>query len=213
LVIFRKSISGATELALARFVARARRAAGMRGQVTVLVTSSRELHDLNRRFRGKDKATDVLSFPAAPIEGDDNEGDIAISADIATENATRFGHAPLIELKILALHGILHLAGYDHETDNGKMARKESRLRRELNLPDALIARTEGGTSEGRGFSRAVRPSGQKGASAPAGGRTTNRQESTRIAKRATRNAQRQAGNAKRKTGNGKRSAGARSRA
>lgn len=143
MVIFRKSIAGVSELSLARFITRARRAVGMQGRVTVLVTSSSELRDLNHRFRGKDKATDVLSFPAAPIEGDDNEGDIAISADIASENAERFGHRPVDELKILALHGILHLAGYDHETDNGKMARKEARLRRELHLPDALIERTE----------------------------------------------------------------------
>lgn len=147
MVIFRKTISGVSELSLTRFVNRARRAAGMRGQVTVLVTSSAEVRDLNRRFRRKNKATDVLSFPAAPIEGDDNEGDIAISADIASENAERFGHPTAAELKILTLHGILHLAGYDHETDNGKMARKEARLRRELHLPDALIERTENGTS------------------------------------------------------------------
>jgi probable rRNA maturation factor len=147
MVIFRKTISGVSELSLTRFVNRARRAAGMQGQVTVLVTSSAEVRDLNRRFRRKNKATDVLSFPAAPIEGDDNEGDIAISADIASENAERFGHPTAAELKVLTLHGILHLAGYDHETDNGKMARKEARLRRELHLPDALIERTENGTS------------------------------------------------------------------
>lgn len=172
----------------------------------MLVTSSRELHDLNRRFRGKDKATDVLSFPAAPIEGDDNEGDIAISADIATENATRFGHTPLIELKILALHGILHLAGYDHETDNGKMARKESRLRRELKLPDALIERTVSSDSPGRMSIRAVKTANKKKASAPEGGSTGITEGTTRVAQRATRNA-------KRKTGNGKRSVGTRSRA
>lgn len=209
MVIFRKSIPGVTELSLARFVARARRAAGMRGQVTVLVTSSRELRDLNCRFRGKDKATDVLSFPAAPLEGDDNEGDIAISADIATENATRFGHAPLIELKILALHGVLHLAGYDHETDNGQMARKESRLRRELNLPDALIERTVSSDSQGA----VATPARKKAALTPEGGRTKKRQEAARIAKRETRNPKRQTGNGKRATGNGKRSAGNRSRA
>jgi probable rRNA maturation factor len=109
MVIFRKTISGVSELSLTRFVNRARRAAGMQGQVTVLVTSSAEVRDLNRRFRRKNKATDVLSFPAAPIEGDDNEGDIAISADIACENAERFGHPTATELKVLTLHGILHL--------------------------------------------------------------------------------------------------------
>ena len=68
-------------------------------------------------------------------------GEIAISADIACQNALRYGHSPAQEIKVLALHGILHLAGYDHERDNGQMAREEARLRRALGLPSTLIER------------------------------------------------------------------------
>jgi probable rRNA maturation factor len=143
MVIFRKPVSGTSEQTLARFLARARRAAGVRGGVTVVVTGNRELRDLNRRFRGKDKPTDVLSFPVMGQDENDSEGDIAISADIAADNAVRLGHAASTELKILVLHGLLHLAGYDHESDNGQMARREARLRRELRLPLSLIERTQ----------------------------------------------------------------------
>ena len=141
MVIFRKSVPDLSEMALARFVVRARRAAGLQGSVTVLVTGSRELQALNSRFRGKDKPTDVLSF--APIPGLVNglAGDIAISAEIAAQNARHLGHSPAQEIKILALHGILHLAGYDHESDQGRMARKEVRLRKSLGLPSGLIER------------------------------------------------------------------------
>lgn len=144
MVIIRKAVAGATELSLSRFLNLARRAAGVTGQVNLLITSSRELRSLNRRFRRLDKATDVLSFPAAapPGEPDGLAGDIAISAEIACRNARALGHASLVELKILALHGVLHLAGCDHEKDNGEMARRERRLRRALRLPDGLIERT-----------------------------------------------------------------------
>jgi probable rRNA maturation factor len=102
------------------------------------------MRELNRRFRAKDKPTDVLSFPAADVPGCGIAGDIAISAQIASENARSLGHKAATELKILVLHGLLHLAGFNHETDNGKMARKERKLRRELKLPDGLIERTVG---------------------------------------------------------------------
>jgi probable rRNA maturation factor len=141
LVIFRKSIFGLSKLALTRFIARARRTAGLRGTANVLVTSNAEMKSLNRRFRGKDKPTDVLSFPAAPDANKDLAGDIAISAEIATQNARALGHDPGVEVKILTLHGILHLRGYDHERDHGQMARREQKLRRELNLPVGLIER------------------------------------------------------------------------
>ena len=137
-----------SERSLARFLARARRAARVPGQVSLVLTSSRELRGLNRRFRGKDAATDVLSFPpiveaAAPGKGAGSfAGDIVISAEIAKENARRLGHLPADEVRILALHGLLHLAGYDHEHDAGQMARKEARLRRALRLPASLIERT-----------------------------------------------------------------------
>lgn len=159
MVIIRKSVAGATEQSLSRFITRARRAAGVNGRVNVLITSSRELRSLNRRFRRLDKPTDVLSFLAAPLPlaavsendsplgTDESEGDIAISADIACRNARSLGHAPVLELKILVLHGLLHLAGYDHEHDAGKMARAERRLRRQLGLPDGLIERSASGTA------------------------------------------------------------------
>ncbi len=141
LVILQKRVVGLTELALDRFVARARRAAGLRAAVNVLVTSNAELRELNRRFRGKDQPTDVLSFPALPGLKPRYAGDIAISAEIAAHNARTLGHTAAEEIKILALHGILHLRGYDHERDRGKMARREEKLRRELRLPIALIER------------------------------------------------------------------------
>jgi probable rRNA maturation factor len=114
----------------------------------VLVTGNRAMRALNRRFRGKDQVTDVLSFPAAPEAESEMAGDIAISAEMAAANAARLGHSPATELKILMLHGLLHLAGYDHEHDQGTMARKETRLRRELRLPDGLIQRSSARASK-----------------------------------------------------------------
>jgi probable rRNA maturation factor len=153
-VILQKKIAGLSESALARFVTRARRGAGLHGAVNVLVTTSTAVRALNRRFRGKDKATDVLSFPAESppkehIKRATLAGDVAISADIAAQNAARLGHTPAVEIKILTLHGILHLAGFDHERDNGEMARKEARLRATLRLPSALIERTQASSRAG----------------------------------------------------------------
>jgi probable rRNA maturation factor len=139
-VIARKRLNGVSEQALARFAGRARKAAGLDRAVAVLLTGNDEMRRLNRQFRRKNKPTDVLSFPASRVNG--NAGDIAISLDIASDNAARFGHPLATELKILMLHGMLHLAGYDHETDKGEMARREHQLRAELKLPDSLIART-----------------------------------------------------------------------
>jgi probable rRNA maturation factor len=140
-VILRKPVVGLSDTALAKFVARASRALELRGTVHVLVTGSAELRSLNRRFRAKDQPTDVLSFPPAPGFGDRTAGDIAISADIAKQNARKLGHSAAEEIKILALHGVLHLAGYDHESDSGAMAIKEADLRRSLGLPLGLIER------------------------------------------------------------------------
>jgi probable rRNA maturation factor len=141
LVIFQKHVPGLTELALQRFIALSRRAAGLRGGVNVLVTSNAEMQVLNRRFRGKNAATDVLSFPAGFGAPNGFAGDIAISASIASQNARSLGHTPAEEIKILALHGILHLRGYDHERDQGRMARREKQLRAKLHLPLGLIER------------------------------------------------------------------------
>jgi probable rRNA maturation factor len=141
-VIFQKRVADLTELALNRFVARARRAAGLRGLVNVLLTSSAEMKSLNRRFRGKDKPTDVLSFPAEPAAQKRFAGEIAISAEMAAQNAWTLRHSPAEEVKILVLHGVLHLRGYDHECDNGQMAKREEQLRAQLHLPLGLIERT-----------------------------------------------------------------------
>lgn len=140
MVILRKRVAGLSEPALSRFITRASKAVHLRGALNVLVTSSQELRALNRRFRKKDKTTDVLSFP--PMFDEGFAGDIAISADIAARNAKQLGHAAADEVKILVLHGVLHLAGYDHESDGGKMARVERRLRKTLALPLGLIERT-----------------------------------------------------------------------
>jgi probable rRNA maturation factor len=145
LVIYQKKIAGLTSATLERFVLRAKRAIGLPGTINVLVTSSRELQSLNRRFRGKDKPTDVLSFPPSPERHSARQaaGELAVSYDIAKSNARRLGHSLAAEIKILVLHGILHLAGFDHEQDNGEMAREEIRLRRKLKLQVGLIERTE----------------------------------------------------------------------
>lgn len=137
---------------LDRFVSQARKAVGLPGRVNVLVTTSAAIRSLNRDFRNQDKATDVLSFPITSESLTSKlAGEIAISADIARQNAVRFGHSPAQEVKILALHGLLHLAGFDHERDNGEMARKEENLRRGLRLPVALIERV--GAAGGRSSS------------------------------------------------------------
>jgi probable rRNA maturation factor len=164
LVILHRRVAALSSAALERFVLRARRAAGLRGTADVLVTSSVAMRSLNRQFRGKNKATDVLSFPAdfAFKNGQKttHAGEIAVSAEIAAQNAARLGHSTAQEVKILALHGILHLAGFDHERDNGEMARKEMKLRQALRLPIGLLQRNEADqpepetTGRGRGATR-----------------------------------------------------------
>ena len=93
---------------------------------------------LNRQFRGKDAVTDVLSFPA---ESRGFMGDIVIAAGVSKRQARDAGHSAQTELRVLALHGLLHLLGYDHEADDGRMARAEARLRRKAGLPEGLIER------------------------------------------------------------------------
>ena len=135
-------MAGLSDTGLAKFVARASRAIKLKGTVNVLVTGSSELRSLNRRFRDKDQPTDVLSFPPGPCFLNGLAGDIAISRDIAKENARRLGHSAAQEIKVLALHGLLHLVGYDHECDQGVMAGKEQQLRQSLGLPLGLIERS-----------------------------------------------------------------------
>jgi len=158
LIILQKRVADLTELALDRFVARVRRAAALKGTADVLVTSSAEMKSLNRRFRGKDKATYVLSFPAAVDDPRKNfAGEIAISAEMAAQNARSLGHSAADEVKILVLHGVLHLQGYDHERDDGRMERREEELRAQLRLPSGLIGRNEGSGPTGKAGSAARR--------------------------------------------------------
>ncbi len=140
-IIVGKKMAGIDERALQRFAARAKAAAGILGKVDVLITNNRELRSLNRRFRDKDVPTDVLSFPAHARSPNELAGDIAISAEIAALNARKLGHSVADEIGILILHGMLHLAGYDHEHDNGAMRRKEAQLRRQFKLPVGLTER------------------------------------------------------------------------
>lgn len=102
--------------------------------VTCLITTDAELRRLNRQFRGRNYATDVLSFP--PDE-------MAISLDRAAAQAKELGHSLDDELRILILHGVLHLCGMDHETDSGRMRRAETRWRKRFGLPVGLIERTQ----------------------------------------------------------------------
>jgi probable rRNA maturation factor len=128
---------------LERFLARARSAAGLKGSVGLLLADDATLKALNCNYKRKNKSTDVLSFPAA--DGPQHErrmaGDLAISVETAERQAAEHGHSLAAELKILVLHGVLHLTGQDHERDGGAMERKERRLRRKLGLPEGLIER------------------------------------------------------------------------
>jgi probable rRNA maturation factor len=139
------------------------------GVVSVALLSDRAVRELNRTFRGIDRATDVLSFPAERREAPDSKprgkdlnlgpgdrglgpagrqrplGDIAIAVGTARRQARDQGHSLGTELRVLALHGVLHLLGYDHETDRGRMQRVEERLRRRAGLPSGLILRRSAG--------------------------------------------------------------------
>jgi probable rRNA maturation factor len=130
---------------LAGFLREARAAVRLRGEVSVLLTTDTKIRRLNRQFRGKDKATDVLSFPAPEAVAREVAGDLAVSVPTALRQAREHRHTLAIEIKVLILHGLLHLAGFDHECDNGQMARRERLLRRRLGLPQGLIERAKTG--------------------------------------------------------------------
>jgi probable rRNA maturation factor len=123
------------------------------GAVSVALVTDAEMKKWNRAFRGKNRATDVLSFPVdgpaktkpkqtrrAPAKSPSPPptgrylGDVAIAPAVARQNARRFGRTFSAEMRILIVHGILHLLGYDHETDQGQMNRREARVRRDLGL-------------------------------------------------------------------------------
>lgn len=141
MVRIEKKVAAVTPSSLSRFAARVRKILELRGGVNILITSNWRMRALNLRFRKKPQPTDVLSFPSVESGW---AGEIAISAEIAVENARRLGHSAAAEIKTLLLHGMLHLAGYDHQRDNGEMARKEQELRRALVLPVGLIERANG---------------------------------------------------------------------
>jgi probable rRNA maturation factor len=133
---------------LGRWLARAA-PRGARGAVTVAIVGDTAMKRLNRTFRRTNKVTDVLSFPASAERPSARRrtseaalGDIVIARGLARRQALSLGHPVSVELRVLALHGLLHLLGYDHETDGGRMARIESRLRRKAGLPAGLIARS-----------------------------------------------------------------------
>lgn len=109
-----------------------------RGSVTIAIVPDSRVQRLNRQFRRKDTPTDVLSFPSGERGA---LGDIVIAAGVARRQAREAGHSVPTELRILALHGLLHLLGYDHEHDDGRMARLEARLRRSGGLREGLIER------------------------------------------------------------------------
>lgn len=124
-----------------------------RGVVSIALVSDRRMRALNRRYRGRDYATDVLSFPAAEPSAPAGRrsvagapvrnclGDIAIAKGVARRQAQQARHSTRAELRLLALHGLLHLLGYDHELDEGRMRRAEQRLRRKGGLGAGLIER------------------------------------------------------------------------
>jgi probable rRNA maturation factor len=126
---------------LAGFLTLAQKTVRLKGEVTVLLTTDAAIRKLNRQFRGQNKATDVLSFPADGIGAEEYAGDQAISVPTALKQAAEQRHSLSTEIKVLILHGLLHLAGYDHEADEGKMARRERLLRARLGLPEGLIER------------------------------------------------------------------------
>lgn len=110
------------------------------------LVSDHRMRSLNRMFRGKDYPTDVLSFGAGnrePGTGKRELGDIVIATGVATRQAKEHGHSVGTELRVLALHGLLHLLGYDHEVDAGRMARAEARLQKKGGLPKGLIGRVK----------------------------------------------------------------------
>jgi probable rRNA maturation factor len=139
-VTFRRVLADVRPRAIQAFARKLEREVVKGRPFDTLITGDVELQRLNREYRGKDYATDVLSFPAP---GSGRLGDLAISSARARAQAREFGHSTETEIRILMLHGVLHLAGMDHETDSGAMARAEKRWRARLGLPNGLIERVQ----------------------------------------------------------------------
>jgi len=139
LLIFAVRTPGVDRRALRQFASRLMEETAGGRPFCCRITTDKEVRELNRRFRGEDRPTDVLSFPSGDALG--SLGDIAIAWPYASRQAALIGHPPETELRILLLHGLLHLLGHDHETDGGRMRRLEERWRRRLGLPCGLTAR------------------------------------------------------------------------
>jgi probable rRNA maturation factor len=146
-VTFRRSSGDLRSGAIERFARKLQSQVARGRAFDCLITGDAELRRLNREYRGKDYATDVLSFPApqrrprGPCTS--RLGDVAISLPRARAQAREYGHGPEQEVRILMLHGVLHLLHMDHETDCGQMARAERRWRMRLGLPGGLIERVQ----------------------------------------------------------------------
>lgn len=138
-VIFRRAPRALPRASVTRLAAALEGAVTGGRRFTVLVAGDSELRRLNRQFLGRDYPADVLSFPEPGPDG--FLGEIALSVDRAAAQAAERGHTLPEEVGILLLHGVLHLVGFDHEKDRGKMARAERRFRRQLGLPAGLIER------------------------------------------------------------------------
>jgi probable rRNA maturation factor len=138
--------SGARAIGLASWLQRVAPARA-RGHITIAIAVDAKVRSLNRQFRKQDRHTDVLSFPSGESG---HLGDVVIAAGVARRQAREWGHSLQTEIRVLALHGLLHLLGYDHERDQGQMARLERRLRLKGGLRDGLIERASPLRAEGR---------------------------------------------------------------
>lgn len=140
MILNRQRRVGVSVRSLARFLSRVRKAVNVPpDSITLCLVTDNQIKRWNSAYRKKNKATDVLSFPFEGSNGNSSRkpsymGDIAIAPAVARRNAKRFHRTLDQELRILILHGVLHLMGYDHETDNGEMDRVEARLRRQLQI-------------------------------------------------------------------------------
>ena len=154
-----------------------------RGTVSVALVSDARVRGLNRRYRGIDRSTDVLSFPASdlseggPLIPDLSSvnpgflGDIVIARGVARRQARESGHSELTELRVLALHGLLHLLGYDHDGGDDRMVRLEHRLRMKGGLPEGLIERSARGHAGPQGLQRLRAEASASGGGAPREGK------------------------------------------
>ncbi len=149
-IVFRRSAADVRPRALQLFARKLQLDVAKSRPFECLITGNAEIRSLNREYRQKDYPTDVLSFPAGgaglPACAQPSReplGSIAISLPQARAQARAYRHTAETEVRILMLHGLLHLLGYDHETDSGRMARAEKRWRERLGLPNGLIERVQ----------------------------------------------------------------------